>query len=380
MRIVAAPDSFKGSLDAAAAVQSIAEGILEVQPGCEVTLAPMADGGEGTLDALVNAAGGRRRRVPTTGPLGDPVEAIVGLLHDATTAVIELASAAGYHLVPHDQRDPLKTTTYGLGRVIRTAIESGVESIILGLGGSATVDGGAGMMQALGLRLTDLDGRPFTRVDKDTGTIVHQPITGGELNRIGKVVWHDPPENIEHVHFTIAHDVLNPACGPTGAAAVFAPQKGASPQAVQTLDQGLSHWADVLERLAGRSLRNEPGTGAAGGAALPMLALLDASLVPGVDLVMEAIGLVDAIADADLVITGEGRLDRQSLMGKVVGAVGRACCAADVPCAAIVGTAGEGAGECLTVLDRYTALDCPLDQTAQRLTEAAARIAGEMLG
>jgi len=379
MRVVAAPDSFKGSLDASAAAQAIAAGVRGARADCDVTLAPMADGGEGTLDALVNAAGGLRRRVQTTGPLGEPVEAVVGLIHEAATAVIELACAAGYHLVPPERRDPLQTTTYGLGRVIRTAIETGVEHIILGLGGSATVDGGAGMMQALGLRFTDRHGRPFTRLDKETGADVPRPITGGDLGRIGQVAWHDPPENLEHVRFDVAHDVLNPACGPTGAAAVFAPQKGASPQAVRTLDQGLRHWADVLEHVAGRSLRNEPGTGAAGGVALPMLALLDANLVPGVDLVMEAIGLVDQIGSADLVITGEGRLDRQSLMGKVVGAVGRACRAADVTCVAIVGTTGDGADECLTVLDRYIALECPLDQTARRLAEASARIANEML-
>lgn len=379
MRVVISPDSFKGSLDASAAAQAIAAGVRAARADCDVTLAPMADGGEGTLDILVNAASGQRRRVQTTGPLGEPVEAVVGLIDEAGTAIVEFACAAGYQLVPPDRRDPLGTTTYGLGRVIRAAIESGVENIVLGLGGSATVDGGAGMMQALGLRFSDRDGRPFTHIDKDSGAIVPRPITGGELGRIDKVAWHDPPENLEHVHFTIAHDVLSPACGPTGAAAVFAPQKGASPKAVEILDQGLSHWADVLERLAGRSLRDEPGTGAAGGVALPMLALLDAGLVPGVDLVMEAIGLVDRIVGAALVITGEGRLDRQSLMGKVVGAVGRACRAAHVPCVAIVGTTGEGADDCLTVLDDYTALNCPLDQTAQRLAEVAAQIANEWL-
>lgn len=368
MRVVVAPDSFKGVLDARAAARAIAVGVQRSHRDAEVVQVPMADGGEGTLDVLVDAARGKRRRVKASGPLGDPVEVTVGLVNQASTAVIELASAAGYTLVPRERRNPLKTSTYGLGEVIRAVVESDIEEIVLTLGGSATVDGGAGMMQGLGMTFVDRDGR-----------VMPPRIAGGELLKISRCTWDRPPANIENVQFTIACDVLNPACGPNGAAAVFGPQKGADPEGVRLLDRGLSHWADLLEQACGRVIRDDPGTGAAGGVALPLLALTSAMIVPGVDLVCDACGLAALIAGADLVITGEGRLDRQSLMGKVVGAVGRLCRAAEVSCVAVVGAIGPGAEECLQVIDRYATLDAPLDQTENRLTEVAAELAATLL-
>ena len=368
MRVVVATDSFKGVLDAPSAARAMANGVRQAVPGVDIDLAPMADGGEGTLDVLVDAASGRRRRLQVSGPLGDPTEVSVGLIHHASTAVVELASAVGYTLIPAERRNPLKTSTFGLGEVLRAAIESDIENIILALGGSATVDGGTGLMQALGMMFVDRAGRE-----------IPPPITGGDLVRIHRYLWVSPPENIENIQFTIACDVLNPACGPNGAATVFGPQKGADAAGVEILDRGLSHWADLLENTCRCDIRNEPGTGAAGGVAMPLIALTDAALVPGVDLVSEAVGLATMIGNADLVLTGEGRLDRQSLMGKVVGAVGRMCKAADVPCVAIVGTTGDGADACLDVIDRYEALDAPLPDTESRLIEAAARLALEML-
>jgi glycerate kinase len=328
----------------------------------------MADGGEGTVDALLEALDGNRRRVTAAGPLGEQVEGIVGLINQAATAVIELACFAGYALVPPGCRDPLKTSTYGVGEAIRQVIDGGVEEIILALGGSATVDGGAGIMQALGVTFHDRAGR-----------LMSAPIAGGDLVSIGRIAWDQPPPNIEHVQFALACDVLNPACGPNGAAAVFGPQKGADAAGVRLLDQGLSHWADLLEGACGRSIRNEPGTGAAGGVALPLVALAHAAILPGVDLVSEACRLAAQITGADLVITGEGRLDGQSLMGKVVGAIARMARAAGVPCVAIVGTTGPGAEQCAQVLDHIATLDAPLDQTAQRLAEAAERVAATWL-
>lgn len=368
MRVLVAPDSFKSVLDARRAAEAIARGVRRARPKADVLIVPMADGGEGTLDVLVDVAQGQRRVVAASGPLSDRLEATVGLIRQASTAVLELASVAGYMLVPPELRNPLKTTTYGVGQLIRAVVEGGIEEVILTVGGSATVDGGIGMMQALGVTFFDHSGRAIA-----------ERVVGGDLPRIDEFSWYEPPENIENVQFTIACDVFNPACGPLGAAAVFGPQKGADPEGVRLLDAGLAHWADLLEREAGRSLRNEPGMGAAGGVALPLVALADASIVPGIDLVCEAVGLACLIPQVDLVITGEGRLDRQSLMGKVVGSIGRMARSANVPCVAIVGTAGPGAEECLEVLDRYATLDAPLDQTEARLVDAAALLAAESL-
>jgi len=406
MRIIVAPDKFKGVLDARSAAEAIAEGVLRARPHAEVAVVPMADGGEGTLEALLTALTGNRRIVRATGPLGDPVEATIGLITQAATAVIELASVSGYTLVPPDRRDPLKTSTYGLGEVIRTVIDCGMEEIIIALGGSATVDGGIGMMQALGMTFLDRAGRlmPAGPWQKETGSawqkgtgseppipaandktvprgacpLLPRGLAGGDLLNISRISWDHPPENIEHVQFTIACDVLNPACGASGAAAVFGPQKGATPEDVQLLERGLSHWADLLEGASGREVRREPGTGAAGAVALPLLALTHAAVIPGVDLISESYGLTDLIAGADLVITGEGRLDRQSMMGKVVGAVARMSRAAGVRCVALVGATGPGVAECLSLLDGYETLNAPFDQTAPRLSELAERLVREV--
>lgn len=363
MRILIAPDSFKGVLDARRAAEAIARGVHRARSEAEVSVVPMADGGEGTLDILVEALHGQRRQVVASGPLGEPVEATIGLIRQASTAVVELASVAGYELVPPNLRNPLKTTTYGLGQLLRTVIETEIEEIILTVGGSATVDGGTGMMQALGMTFLDRAGRRMM-----------QHLAGGDLPNISRLIWDHPPPNVENVQFIIATDVLNPACGPLGAAVVFGPQKGADAEAVQRLDRGLSHWADLLEGAGGRTIRHEPGTGAAGGVALPLLALGRASIVPGIDLVCESVGLAGEIGAADLVITGEGRLDRQSMMGKVVGSVGRMAREAKVPCLALVGTTGPGAEDCRAVLDRWFTLDAPLDRTAEALAEVAAQV------
>ncbi len=363
-RIVVAPNSFKGILSSREAAEAIAEGVRRARPDAQVDIVPMADGGDGTLDAILDAEKGNRRRVAAHGPLGDAVDAPVGLIRHATTAVIELASIAGYAMVPAQRRDPLKTSTFGVGEVIRAAVESEIEEIILTVGGSATVDGGAGMMQALGMTFHDRAGRPMTGA-----------IGGGDLASILRISWDHPPPNIENVQFTIAVDVLNPACGPNGAAAVFGPQKGANAEGVRLLEKGLAHWADLLEGTGGRVCRDEPGTGAAGGVALPLLALMNATIVPGVDLVAEATGLASKITGADLVITGEGCLDRQSMMGKVVGAVGRMCRAADVPCVAIVGKTGEGVEECRAVIDRWYTLDAPIEQSKDHLVAVSERVA-----
>ncbi|MBK8268767.1 MAG: glycerate kinase [Planctomycetes bacterium] len=355
-----APDKFKGSLDAHSVASAIAEGIRRAIFDANIIEAPMADGGEGTLEILVRALQGQRRRVAATGPHGEPIEAPVGLIHQASTAVIELASIAGHAMVPEGRHNPLLTTTFGVGQAIRAAIETGIEEITLTLGGSATVDGGIGMMQALGMTFLDSGGR-----------LIQTQLSGGDLAKIDRLVWDKPPDNFENVQFTIACDVLNPACGPNGAARIFGPQKGADEAGVRILEAGMEKWAGILERMTGRPLHEEPGTGAAGGVALPLLALANAHVVPGVDLVAECLGLAEKMIGADLVITGEGKLDRQSMMGKVVGAVGRMAQSAGVPCIALVGTAGEGADECLTLIEDFYALNGPIEKTAERLADLA---------
>jgi len=378
MRVVIAPDSFKGVLDAPSVARCIAEGVYRARPACRVVLAPMADGGEGTLQILLDAKAGQRRIVKAHGPLGEPVEVMLGLFDSASSALIELALVSGYALVPPARRNPLITSTYGLGEVLRATLDGGIDDLTLAVGGSATVDGGVGMMQALGMQFFDENGRQMT-----------SRLGGGDLRRIacfrlpqGASTADDPRASsspLGNVNITVACDVLNPACGPGGAAVVFGPQKGADAGAVKLLEEGLSHWADLLEATCGRRIRDEPGMGAAGGVALPLVALLDATLVPGVDLVAQSIGLADKISAADLVITGEGRLDRQSMMGKVVGAVGRMARGVEVPCVAIVGQAGPGAEESLSVLDKFWTLDGPLEETAERLTRVAACVAAEVL-
>ncbi len=368
LTVVICPDSFKGCLTARAAAEAVAKGVRRARAEAQIHVVPMADGGEGTLDVLIDALHGSRRRVAANDPLMRPIEAVVGLVRRGTTAVVELAGVVGYALVAPFERNPFTTSTIGLGKVLRAAVESGVDEIILAVGGSATLDGGAGMMQALGLSLIDRAGR-----------IMPPGAGGGALAEISYFVWDRPPEGLDSVQVTIAADVLNPACGPGGAAAIFGPQKGADPAAVRRLDAGLAHWADLLEAASGRLLRAEPGAGAAGGVALPLIGLCNAVLTPGVDLVSEAVGLSSLIGRADLVITGEGRIDRQSMMGKVVGAVGRMCRAAEVPCIAIAGIRGEGADECLSVVDRIATLDAPLEQAAARLSQVAEALANEIV-
>ncbi len=368
MRVVVAPDSFKSVLDSRAAAEAIADGVRRAHPEATIDVVPMSDGGEGALACLLDAAGGNRRQVEAHDPLGNPIVAPVGLIRDATTAVIELAAVAGISLVPPDRRDPLATTTFGVGELIRAACETGVDQVILTVGDSATVDGGIGMMQALGLAQFD-----------DAGRVLPEPVGGGRLSSIRRIEWRDPPENIDEVRYTVAHDVLNPACGPDGAAEVFGPQKGADSEAVRTLARGLADWADVLQRVTGRDIRFEPGTGAAGGVAMPLLALLNAEMIPGVDLLCQENDLASRIAEADLVITGEGRLDAQSLMGKVVGSVARMARAADVACVALVGTTGPGADRCLELLDRVVVLGGSIEETRRALSIRAEQTASALL-
>lgn len=329
MRIVIAPQSLKGSLTAAEAGRAIAEGARDVYPGADIAIVPVADGGEGTVQALVDATGGNMVRLVVTGPLGQPVEAFFGLLGDGRTAAIEMAACAGLPLVPPAQRDPRITTTYGVGELIRAALDHGYRRFILGIGGSATNDGGAGMAQALGALLTNSEGQAI-----EPG--------GAALSRLATIsAEHIDPRLTECV-FDVACDVTNPLCGPKGATAIYGPQKGATPEMIIALDAALAHYAQIIERDLGRAVAEIPGSGAAGGLGAGLLAFVHATLRPGAQIVLEAVHLEEQIRTAHLVITAEGQIDEQTAYGKSVGAVAELAGRYNLPVLALAGSLGEG--------------------------------------
>jgi glycerate kinase len=330
MRIVLAPDKFKGSLSAPDAARAMARGVFAASPSAVLDLVPMADGGEGTAEALVAATRGTFREVTVTGPLGTPVVARFGLLGDGRTAVLEMASASGLVLVPHELRDPLRATTSGTGELVRAALDLGARSIIVGIGGSATNDGGAGLAQALGARLLD-----------DAG--VELPPGGAALARLATIDTATLDPRLKSTEIRVACDVANPLCGPTGASAVYGPQKGATPEMVARLDAALAHFALMIKRDIDRDVADLPGAGAAGGLGAGLVAFAGGALTPGIDLVIDAVGLRDRLRGADLCLTGEGSLDASSAFGKTAVGVARLARELGVPCLALAGMIGDGA-------------------------------------
>ncbi len=328
-RIVVAPDSFKESLAAPDVAAAVRRGLLAADPMLDVVEVPMADGGEGTAAALVAATDGRTVPVRVRGPLGEDVDASFGMLGDGVTAVVELASASGLELVRPQHRDVLRAGTWGTGQLVRAALDEGAARIVVGIGGSATNDGGAGMLAALGARLRDASGADL-------------PPGGAALAGLASVDLTDLDPRLRQVRLEAACDVDNPLLGPDGASAVFGPQKGARPDDVRFLDAALARWADALSRATGQDPRDVPGAGAAGGTGLALLQL-GASLRPGVELVAEVVGLAEHLVGADLVITGEGRVDAQTAHGKTPAGVLAAARAAGVPTVVLAGCLGEGA-------------------------------------
>ena len=328
MRIVIAPQGLKGSLSAAETGQAIAQGAREVYPEAELIVVPVADGGEGTTRALVDATGGRLLERSVTGPMGQPVLALFGLMGDGSTAVIEMATSSGLPLIAPEQRDPRVTTTCGVGELIRAALDEGCTRFIIGIGGSATNDGGAGMAQALGAQLLDEQGQEL-------------PVGGAALARLARIETRHLDTRLADCVFEVACDVNNPLCGPTGASAVYGPQKGATPEMVEELDAALAHYAQIIERDLGRAVDDVPGAGAAGGLGAGLLAFLNATLRPGAQIVLEAVGLEEQMRGADLVITAEGRLDSQTAYGKSVGAVAALAKKFNLPVLAIAGSLGD---------------------------------------
>ncbi len=329
MKILIAPDSFKESLTATEAAEAIARGVMRALPETEIDRCPMADGGEGTVEALVTATGGERYVTEVVGPLGDPVDAVWGELGgDQKTAVIEMAAAAGLEITPPDRRDPTQTTTYGVGRLIHIALDYGNTTIIIGLGGSATTDGGAGCAQALGVRFLD-----------ESHETIEQHMNGGLLHRLTDVDLSTIDSRALAARLRVACDVTNPLFGPEGAACVYAPQKGATPQQVRQLDAALLH----LAKTTYNAEPDRPGMGAAGGLAFGLTHYFEAELERGIELVMDVVGFDARCSEADLVLTGEGKLDAQSIRGKTCLGVAQRAAALGVNTIALVGHAADDA-------------------------------------
>ncbi|CAI1888713.1 glycerate kinase [Serratia liquefaciens] len=369
-KVVIAPDSFKESLSALEVAEAIERGFRQIFPQVQYVKLPMADGGEGTVDSMVAATGGEIVRVTVTGPLGQPVQAFYGLLGEGETAVIEMAAASGLHLAPKAQRDPRMTTSYGTGELILAALERGVKTIILGIGGSATNDGGAGMMQALGARLLDENRQAL-------------PPGGAALAQLAYIDLSGVDPRLQQVNITAACDVDNPLCGANGASAVFGPQKGATPEMVTQLDAALRHYGTLLEQATGREVINAPGAGAAGGMGAALLGMLNARLRPGIEIVIETLQLEEALRDADLVITGEGRLDSQSIHGKTPIGVARVAKRFGLPVIGIAGSLSKdyqvvhqhGIDAAFSVLDRVVSLEEALAEAADNLEVTARNVA-----
>lgn len=330
MKILVAPDSYKGSLSSKQVCQAIEEGLLKACEGVfEVVKVPIADGGEGTVDAFLSALGGELIELTVTGPLGKPVHSFYGILPDGT-AVIEMAAASGLSLVPTHQRNPLVTTTYGTGQLIMNALDHGCSRFIVGIGGSATNDAGVGMLQALGIKFLD-----------DAGKEV--PWGGGNLDKVATIDLKGMDSRLKNAQFIVACDVDNPLCGEKGASAVYGPQKGATPDMVKLLDRNLSHLADVVASVLGEDHRNDPGAGAAGGLGFAFKAFLDAQMRPGIDVVMEATHMDTLAAQSDIIITGEGRTDYQTAQfGKAPSGVAKLGKRMGKPVLLISGALGEG--------------------------------------
>ena len=368
-RVVLAPDKFKGSLTAAEVAAAVAAGLVDVLPQLETILLPVADGGDGTVAAALSA-GFDEIIVDAVGPTGEPVRAPYAL--DGDRAVVELAAIVGLTMLPEGRFDPLGSSTYGLGVVLADAIRHGATTIVLGLGGSASTDGGSGMVQALGARLLDADGNDL-------------PPGGGNLSRLARLDLSPLRDTLGDTTVIVASDVDNPLLGPNGAAAVFGPQKGADPDEVQRLEQSLRQWSQLVSEATGRNDAERAGAGAAGGAGFAALALLNAEIRPGIELILDLIDFDRRVVGADLVVTGEGSLDQQSLAGKAPIGVARA--AAGVRVVAVAGRlqlspqalreAGISAAYALT--DMEPDLDRCIANASSLLHRVGAQIAKEWL-
>lgn len=368
--IVLAPDSFKESLTAAQVCVAMQAGLSVAYPRARFVQVPMADGGEGTVQSLVDATGGTLHSAQVSGPLGDPVQAQYGVLGDGVTGVIEMSAASGLELVRPGQRDPTTSTSFGTGELVRTCLDRRLRRLVVGLGGSATNDAGAGMAQALGVRLLDVDGAPLA-------------CGGAALADLARVDTTGLDPRLADLEIEVACDVTNPLTGPNGASLVYGPQKGASPEQARQLDAALAIFADALRTQLGRDVADIPGAGAAGGLGAGLLAFTRARLASGIDIVVRQTRLADQVAGADLVITGEGRIDAQTRYGKTPFGVAQVARAAGVPVVAVAGCVGEGVDDLddvfdavLPVLGRVASLEESLAEAAENVERTCRNLGG----
>ena len=372
MKIILAPDSFKGSLTSMEVAEAMETGIERVLPGADCIKIPMADGGEGTVQSLLDAAGGELISCKVTGPAGQSVTAGYGMLADNSTAVIEMAAASGLALVSGKTMNPLKTTSFGTGELIRHALDRGAEKIILGIGGSATNDAGVGMAQALGVVFRDGDGR-----------VIRRNGAGGMLQQIESVDLKARHPKLDQARILVACDVDNPLTGENGAACVFAPQKGADADMVKLLDDNLKHLAGVIERETGIDVDAIPGTGAAGGLGAGLLVFAGAELESGIEIISRATSIETHLRSADLVFTGEGRVDFQTAFGKTPAGIARLAAEYGVPVIAIGGGLADDAGQVFTHgingLEAAIARDMPLDEALANSREYIANAAERVI-
>ena len=370
MKIVIAPDSFKGSLSAEEAADAIETGFRAVYPDAEYIKVPMADGGEGTVQSLVDATSGTIITQTVEGPMGDMVAGIFGILGDRQTAVIEMAAASGIHLVTPDEQNIYLASSFGTGQLINAALDHSCNKLIVGLGGSATNDGGMGMMKAFGAQFLDKDGAPL-------------PPDARALLQLEKIDLQYLDHRLGKTEIVVACDVDNPLCGENGAARVFGPQKGATEEDIAVLDQALARYGDVLSNNTGRNIAVEPGAGAAGGMGAALIGLIDAVVKPGVDLVIGIVELAKSIVDADLVITGEGRVDSQTIHGKTPVGVAKIAKSHNLPVICIAGSVEDdadiihqlGIDEIYSVIEGDYDLTKVLIEAGHKLTQAAQKIA-----
>ena len=373
MKVIVAPSALKESLTAQRAAQAIARGLRRADPSVELDLVPMADGGDGTAEALVSATGGRLLRVEAADPLGRPVQAAFGLLGGGGRAVVEMAAASGLALLAPQERNPLLTSTRGTGQLIRSALETGASEILVGIGGSATVDCGTGMAAELGVRFLDADGKLI------------ENLCGGRLEDIRRVDTSGLDARLQGVRLTVACDVTNPLVGPQGAARVYAPQKGADAEAVRRLERGIENFACVVARDLGRDVSRMPGGGAAGGLGAGLVALLGAEMTSGVQAVIEASRLAERIRGGDLVVTSEGRVDEQTAFGKAPAGVAALARNHGVPVVVLAGSLGPGHEklyECgvsavFSICDRPMSLEAAMEGAEalmERVAEAVLRL------
>lgn len=369
MKFILAPDSFKESMSAKKACLAMEKGIKTVFPNAECVAVPMADGGEGTVESLVSQSNGEIIHIEVIGPLGEAVTAQYGLISEGQTAVIEMAAASGLELIKPADRNPLLATTFGTGQLIKDALDRGARRFLIGIGGSATNDGGAGMLQALGVSFKDKDGEEL-------------PFGGGALGHLHTIDTSRMDERLKLVQIDVACDVTNPLIGGNGASAVFGPQKGATPEMVRLLDCNLAHYAEMIQRQLGKDIAGCEGAGAAGGLGAGLLAFMNADLKRGIDLVIEYTGIENVMKDADYVFTGEGSIDGQTLFGKTPYGVAKIAEKYSIPVIAFAGKVGKGTEELyehgfhviIGILKGVTTIEEALESGEENLAFAAENV------